>query len=36
VLISKYELRTITLAWPEFEACPDFVEVSTVPLSFLI
>jgi hypothetical protein len=33
VLISKYEIRSIEERWPDFEQCPDFVEVSTVPLS---
>jgi hypothetical protein len=33
VLISKYEIRCIEERWPDFEQCPDFVEVSTVPLS---
>jgi hypothetical protein len=33
VLISKYELRSIEERWPDFEQCPDFVEVATVPLS---
>jgi hypothetical protein len=33
VLISKYELRSISERWPDFERCPDFVEVTTVPLS---
>jgi hypothetical protein len=28
VLISKYELRAIEERWPNFEECPDYVEVS--------
>jgi hypothetical protein len=33
VLISKYEIRSIEERWPDFEQCPDFLEVATVPLS---
>jgi hypothetical protein len=33
VLISKYEIRSIEERWPNFEDCPDFVEVTAVPLS---
>src|SRR3954447_4564785 len=30
VLISKYELRAIEERWPDFEQCPDYVEVGSM------
>jgi hypothetical protein len=30
VLISKYELRAIEERWPDFEQCPDYVEVACI------
>jgi hypothetical protein len=30
VLISKYELRAIEERWPDFEQCPDYVEVDAM------
>jgi|GraSoiStandDraft_45_1057281.scaffolds.fasta_scaffold3318719_1 hypothetical protein len=30
ILISKYELRAIEERWPNFEECPDYVEVAAM------
>jgi hypothetical protein len=30
VLVSKYEIRAIQEYYPDFEACPDFVEVGAL------
>jgi hypothetical protein len=30
VLISKYEMRAIEERWPDFEMCPDYVEVACI------
>jgi hypothetical protein len=30
VLVSKYELRSVEERWPDFESCPDYVEVACI------